>query len=114
MSPKLISRLWGATGFFILLLLGLTITLTIQANNQSVIGVEAKISNNNPSFYLRDEPDGGGQILRAVRPGTAILIIDTTTRGTTTWYEIEVNEVIGWVPEVAVNIVAPVATEQTP
>ena len=91
-SNKIVSILWRLTGLIALDFVVVTIILAVQAGNQTIIGVAGQIGGPNPIVYVRDEPHGGGQILTALRRGTDVVIINSTERGHTTWYEIAVND----------------------
>ena len=101
MSDETIARLWKITLLFVLLLLVATIGLAVQARNQPVIGVAAQI---NKRFFMREGPQGVARISAVLRQGTAVTITDSVQQGSTTWYQIEIGELTGWVPSDAVTI----------
>ena len=100
MSNKTIARLWKITLLLILLLLLATISLALQTRNQPVIGVAAQI---NKRFFMREEPQGVARISAVLRQGTAVMITDSVQQGSTTWYQIEIGELTGWIPSDAVT-----------
>ena len=102
MSNKTASTLWTVTGLIALLLLIATIGLTVRAQTQPVVGVEAQV---NGRFYLRDAPYGGAGIITALRGGTAVTLIDSEQQGQTLWYQIEFNQQTGWMPSNALDII---------
>lgn len=101
LSEKTISRLWFLTAIVILLLLVATIGLAVQARSQLVVGVDALVQRR---VFLRDEPVGVGRIDAVLRPGTLVTITDSEQQGSSTWYQIEVGELAGWIPANTVSI----------
>lgn len=101
LSEKSISRLWLFTGMAILLLLAATVALAVQAGSQPAAGVEAAVYRR---VFLREEPVGVGRIDAVLRPGTVVTITDAVQQSGSTWYEIEVGELTGWIPANTVTL----------
>ena len=101
LSDRTISRLWLITAIVFLLLLVATIGLAVQARNQPVVGVEARVYRR---VFLREEPVGVGRIDAVLRPGTAVVITDAIDQSGAKWYQIEVGEQQGWIPANTVNL----------
>ena len=100
-TDRTISRLWRITAIVSLLLLVVTVGLMVQARNQPMVGVEARVYRR---VFLREEPVGVGRIDAVVRPGTAVIITDAIEQSGSTWYQIEVGEQQGWIPANTVNL----------
>jgi uncharacterized protein YgiM (DUF1202 family) len=100
-SDKTIARLWKITLLLVLLLLLATIGLAVQARGQPAAGVDGQI---NKRFFMREGPAGVARISAVLRQGTVVTITDSVQRGSTIWYQIEIGELMGWVPSDAVTI----------
>lgn len=96
---KTVTILWRLTAAAALLLLGATILLAVRSSQQSIAGTEARISMQSRTVYLRNQPQGGSQIVSALYRGTPVTIIGTASQGYTTWYKVKTDEVSGWLPE---------------
>lgn len=101
LSDKTISRLWLMTAVVFLLLLAATIALTLQARTRPVTGVEAMVERRT---FLREEPLDVGRVDAVLRPGAVVTVVDLLQQSGSTWYQIEVGEVTGWIPANTVTL----------
>jgi hypothetical protein len=106
MAPKTLRTLWILTGLVALALLAATIALGIQARVVQELRVPARITSARTPVYLRDYPSATQRILTLLDPGTRVIVVDAAARAGRNWYQVEVDERIGWVPAANVRLIA--------
>ena len=104
MSPRTLRTLWILTGLVALALLVATIALGIQAQTVQELRVPAQITSARTPVYLRDYPSATQRILTLLEPGTQVIVVDAAARDGRNWYQVEVDDRLGWVPAANVRL----------
>jgi len=101
MSKKTTRTLWGITALAALILLGFTISLSLQFRAQGGSdgqSVRAYLSSNQPLIILLAEPEERSLVASIQPNGTPILVTDYLRRSGEDWYQIYFTETeAGWV-----------------
>jgi uncharacterized protein YgiM (DUF1202 family) len=104
MTHKSLRTLWILTGLVALVLLVATVALVFQAQAVQELRVPARITSASTPVYLRDYPSATQRILTLLNPGTQVIVVDAAARDGRNWYQVEVDEQIGWVPAANVQL----------
>lgn len=105
--PSLWRILWFFTGGVALILLSLTVILAAQAHQLQNRSYPAYVGGNSISVYLRERPMGTGKVVAVLSRGSKISVTHVQEISGRTWFEVEVDDQHGWLPQTSVSLDPP-------
>lgn len=98
MSKKTLSILWSLAGLTAILLLGLTVSLAIKANQEVEVGITGSVRPDIAAIVsLYAEPRMSSRIISILQPRESIRIINSQDQNGLLWYQAKVRDQTGWV-----------------
>lgn len=97
LSKRNLTILWAFTGLTTLILLAVTILLSARADQIRESGFSGYIMSDEPSVYLRAEPDTGSSITTLVEAATLVRVLESESIRGFDWYLVDTGVAQGWI-----------------